>query len=226
VGSFKFPNRRPPIPTLTSGCDLTQRPPAAVPASRTRLSRRIVLKSREFWLHSIRPQLCAFVPDVIGVIPGLALHAEIGFRAKLFGWLRGNATISNCYFSRSLSVALRRQVSTQLWQKRSLKEVRNSKACESVVRRFTLATHIGRSSHARKSSNPLTERNVARSCVPNRSRLVGYFHTPNSLLRIAGRRDRAEIIVRRSVRLSRLKFLKRGHRAHTARAPHSFSRLG
>jgi hypothetical protein len=31
----------------------------------------------------IRPRLCAFVPDVIGVIPGLALHAEIGFRAKL-----------------------------------------------------------------------------------------------------------------------------------------------
>jgi hypothetical protein len=44
-------------------------------------------------------------------------------------------------------------------------------------------------------------------------------------LQIAGR-DRVDIIVGRSVRLSRLKFLKRGHRAHAARAPHSFSRLG
>ena len=39
----------------------------------------------------------------------------------------------------SVYVALRRHVSTQLEQKRSSREVWNSKACENVARRFTLA---------------------------------------------------------------------------------------
>ena len=38
-----------------------------------------------------------------------------------------------------VSAALRRHVSTQLEQKASLKEVRNSETCEKVARRFTLA---------------------------------------------------------------------------------------
>ena len=49
-----------------------------------------------------------------------------------------------------VSAALRRHVSTQLVQKRSLKEVRNSTACETCVHGFALA------------------RNPRKHCVSNR----------------------------------------------------------